>query len=526
MGEAELEKVEELIYALAEQERKENPVAGFVPNGKIAEFIRAVGEDEKKHTFVLAAGNGLGKTSGTIACMVNLMYGPQSEWFRGKRFVEWDYPKRAWYISEQATLKNVVCGVEETGRSEIRKWMPRGRYRFTKSGYDYFSQLTTDTEWSVSFMTFDMDKTQFESDTVGLVILDEPPPEELFNACVARLRQGGLIIMPMTPLYHSAWVKDRLVDNATEESGVYVLYGDIEDQCIEHGVRGILHHEHIMRMVNEYDDEERDARKSGQFMHLSGLVYKGLHAAKHRHEYALEHFNQKEYKIINVVDPHDAKPPACGWFAVDKYKNPWGVGEYPTLPEYPLFHQIKNFNLTTMEVCVRIKEFEQEAGWDPSQIIRVMDPNFGQKPIQAVGKTVKQVFRRCGKELKWPLNYSTRVNDDLSAGHRIVRDMLKIHPDFGVQFRIGMNCPNMWYGLTHYSRKHREGKRLDVDGMGEAVAEKYKDFADIVRYMGMFLRGPKGEESLDAKNAVPEYLQMYDHLYPPRKQGWRNPEAA
>lgn len=501
-----------------EMDRQANPLAYYEPNGKIEEVIKSIGGDEKKKIFLLSAANSLGKSAAAVVILGNIIWRSQSEWFKGERFEgKWTFPKKCWYISQSATLKDFVCGTDENAgaeNSEIRKWFPKGRYTFQKNGLDYFSRLTTDNHWTISFKTYDQDASQFESDKISVLIFDEPPPKDIYKACIARLSLGGIIIMAMTPLVNSAWVADELLPQATEDGTVFVLYADIEDNCKEHGIRGRLSHEQIMWLLSQYDEDEIEARAHGKFMHLSGLVFKGLRIEQHHPTIPNEQkFNQKDYRIIQVVDPHDAYPPFSQWYAVDKFLHIQAVDEYPRLSESggQYFHQIKGFNKTTKEVCQEFKRIEGENGWNGKEVLRVMDPNFGSQQKQVVGMKLYQFYAKCGREIEYPyLHYRINVNDSIEDGHALIREWLKPTPDGDVKFAITNRCPNLWYHFTHYTWKSRIGKRLELDGPGEVVAEKFKAGIDVTRYLLMFLRGPKAEE---IQQRPPEwYEEIYGRL--------------
>jgi phage terminase large subunit-like protein len=221
-----------------ERRRRANPLKYFIPNGAIESLVNAIGEHQAsgKFIFVLPAANSVGKSAAAIAILGAAMYGPPNEWFDFELFHNWPYPKKFWYISEQTTLKETICGIGEgadASTSEIRKWMPEGRYEFNKAGLEYFSHFVSDTGWTGSFKTFDQLPSKFESDKVGIIVLDEPPPEPIFNACLARLTLGGIIIMPMTPLFSAGWVADRLVNESNPNPHVYVLRADIEENCFD-----------------------------------------------------------------------------------------------------------------------------------------------------------------------------------------------------------------------------------------------------------------------------------------------------
>ena len=490
--------------------RRENPLKYYVPNGKIEEVINEVGDNLNKWIYILAAANKVGKTSGAINILGNIIFGPQSKWFDKERFRNWTHPKKFWYVSEHETLKNVVTGVDGVN-GEIIKWFPKGRYTLTKGGRDFYSSIVTDTGWTGTFMTYDQDISQFESDNCGLILLDEPPPRPIYSACLARLLfGGGIVLMPMTPLGASAWVFDDLIPRATPESHIYVLYADVESNCKLCGVRGQIDHENIQKIIGEYSDEERDARAHGTSTHLKGLVYKGIHPSTNRHNKPPHEFTQDKFLIYNVVDPHDARPPFIGWFAVDQWGVAWAIDEYPNEE----FHKIKSFNKTTLEVCTIIKKREQDNGWDGSKIQRVMDPNFGAQKQQTVGMTTRDYFDKCGKDIEWPLWYSLDVNDSLADGHRLVRDYFAISADGNTKMRIGENCPNLWYQATHYSYYERTGKALEIHGSGDRVAEKFKDGADVIRYFIQALRLPQIAPPRDEREWVQSFIK--DANEPPK----------
>ncbi len=515
----ELEDLRKIFEYQERIERLSNPAKFFEPNGEIEKVARAVGEMEHKKIFLLSAANSLGKTAFEIVCLANLIWRYeeiQNEYFSGLRYCgRWPYPKKFWYISDTATLKEFVCGTDEnvsTENSEVRKWFPRNRYTFTKNGLDYYSRLTTDNGWTGSFKTYEQAVSQFESDKIGVLIFDEPPPKDIFKACMARLTLGGIVIMGMTPLAKSAWVADDLLPQATEDGPVFVLYGDIEGNCKQDGIRGRLDHDYIHGfLAKQYDDDEREARLHGIFTHFSGLVFKGLRIELHHPVVPEEEkFNQKDYRIIQVVDPHDAYPPFSQWYAVDRLLHVQSVDEYPRVGESggQYFHQIKGFSKTTKEVCQEFRRIEQENGWDGSQILRVMDPNFGNSPKQTVGMKLHQFYAKCGREIGYPfLRYRVNVNDSLEAGHALIKEWLKPTPDGEVRFTITNRTPNLWYHFTHYTFKLRTGKRVEEDGQGEDVTQRFKAGIDVTRYLFMFLRGPKAEEM------APRKLEWYEEVY-------------
>lgn len=153
---------------------------------------------------------------------------------------------------------------------------------------------------------------------------DEPPRWDIFKATVARMRRGGIIFMTLTPLVHSAWIKDELVDKAKEKGVAYVT-ADVEANCKRHGVRGILEHKDIERMIAQYDEDEKLARIEGKFGHLIGLIFKMFD----RNIHVIEPFdiNHREFSVYHALDPHPRVEDAGLWLAVDKKGTKYVVDE-------------------------------------------------------------------------------------------------------------------------------------------------------------------------------------------------------
>jgi len=472
-----LSELEKSVESVLEQEREFNPAAFYEPNKEVEKFTQAVGEGSHK-VFILSAANGVGKSAAAVCVLRSIIWGPANEWFNGKMYKKWPYPKKFWYITEQTNLKDNIVGQSAGANVLFNQWLPKGRFTLMKGDYSYYSHFQSDNGWTGSFKTFDMSREKFESTTLGVVILDEPPPEPVFDACIARLRQGGILIIVMTPLSDSAWVFDRLVEKMDELAGrVFLVYADIEAACKQHGVRGHLEHEDIQVMMSLWKTEEIEARAHGKPTHLRGRVYKALHKELHvQRELDPHAFKQKEFRIFNVVDPHDARPPFVTWFAVDKLLNIRAIAEFPSELEYRAFEDIgSSWALTTKDVVERMKMFEASCGWHPEKIVRIMDPNFGAQKHSETGKKVSQIWREHGKALHWPMRFRTNVVDKLEPGHELVREWIKPNKDGHVRFKIGDNCTNLWRHMTRYAYAPREGKTAERHGPGEKVAEKYKD---------------------------------------------------
>ena len=288
----------------------QNPQKYFIPNGKVEQFIKLVGNNE---TFVclFSAANGVGKTAAGSAMLAHLLFGPSgNKYFDLPLFNDFPYPKRGRIVSDPTTVTQTLI-------PELKKWFPSDRYKPTKSGKNYEYNWRTDTGHKFEVMTYEQSTKEFESATLGWAWFDEPPPLAIFKATVARMRKGGIIFITATPLMGSAWMYDHIMTYKGDKQGQRdFVYADVEDNCIDHGIRGILKHEDIERMIAEYDEDDKQARIHGKFQHLTGIIFKNFD--RKVHIIKPFHITKKDFIVVEALDPHPRNPDAVMWVATDK----------------------------------------------------------------------------------------------------------------------------------------------------------------------------------------------------------------
>lgn len=491
----------------------------FIPNGSQEEAIRAFSQfsETGKRILISTAANGVGKTAMGVNIVGNIIFGPQSNWFGGPVFKSpWKFPKKIWYLSDSDSWQNKL-------QYEIPKWFPAGKYTFTKNGRKFNSHLEAQG-WVIDGKTYDQDVRQFESDDVGIIVYEEPPPRDIRKACVSRLRMGGYEIFLMTPLQHSAWIFDEIVNNKDLAKYLEVHYADVESNCIEHGIRGRLRHEDIVFMMDQWDEDEKQARAEGKPSHMKGLVYKGLHPDQHRHERPPNDFPMSEHDIYCVMDIHDRRPPAIVWFAVSVNGKKYAVQEYPNDP-HNLYHTIKSSSVTFDDISKIIRTTERLNGWDSNQVKRYLDPNYGVRRMGDMGITIQQYF---AMPEHGGLYFITNINDHQETGHQMVRNLLAVDKDGLPNLLIGDGLCNSWHQMQRYGRKEHASKREAVDGMSEKVGEKYKDFPDCFRYFSVVVQ-PCVRYGRRPAEAPPVQPNETDRIRKPAtawEVDWRNPNST
>lgn len=335
----------------AKSRQQENLAQKYTPNGKCEEFIRMVGANK---TFVnlFCAANGVGKSACGVNIVTNICFGIQNEWFNYPLFQKFPYLKRGRIISDPTTIKEKIV-------PELKKWFPSNRYKIhyetKKEGKQYESRWTTDTGFVFDIMSTEQDSKEFESTDIGWFWADEPVPHSIYIATIARLRLGGICFLTLTPLTYSAWIKDNIYDKRDGYNQDYVT-ADVEDNCKQHGTRGILDHPDIERMSAQYPEDEKEARLHGKFGHLLGLVHKGFDIKTH----VIEPFviNDKDYCVYMALDTHPRVPDAVLWMAIDEKGQKYICDE--------LFYKG-----TDIEITTRIKRKEDQ--W--RVLGRLIDPS-------------------------------------------------------------------------------------------------------------------------------------------------------
>lgn len=455
--------------------RKENErITFYQPNQPVEKLISLIAA--KKPVVIGSTANGLGKTSFVVNLIGNLIFGPQNKYFDHDTFKNWPFPKRIRYIT---TPKNV----EEIGpfHTEISKWWPKAKYQAIKSGRTFYSQYSANG-WVIDVMTYDQDPAQFEGPTLGLIITDEPPPKNLWATFASRLRLGGIILVMMTPLTEAAWFFEDVAPR--HESAV--VYGSMEDACIQHGKNGHLEHENIQKMIAEMDPEEREARAEGKAMYLRGLIFKTFD----RNVHVLKEDIRPPYGALvkQVVDPHSDKPFATIWSFED------GRGDTYIFDEWPNedFYKMHNCQLT-------IKDYKQiysdkEAGLNV--IKRIIDRHFADTASSVNKRTLRQELQSIGLNY-WP---SYKAEQEIDTGIERIRRSLAYDSSKPLsslnqpKLFINPSCKNTIRSLTKWSRDSKTGK----------VNDSFKDYCDTVRYLLM----DSHELSTDSA-PMPEYKKRW-----------------
>lgn len=428
----------------------------FTPNAKSEEFIKLVGT-ASDYPVIFSAANGVSKTASVVALMANLIWPGRNKWFNYPRFKDWKWPKRIRYITDPELVKD-----SGPFRQEILKWFPRAGWKAEKSGKQYYSQYMANG-WFIDILTTDQEVRQFEGGTFGLIVMDEPVPQSIYSACVGRLRLGGLLIVVMTPLTSAAWFYDQIVPTASDR----IVYADIEDACIDHGIRGHLKHDDIQKMISNWPPDEVEARAHGRAMYLRGLIFKTFDPKVH----VLKEDIKPPYgaQIKNVVDPHSDKPFASIWAFSDARGDTYIFDEWPNED----FYKMHNCQLTIQDYKKIFKD--KESGLTVAK--RIIDRHFADTMSASNKRTLRQELQSIGLNY-WP---SYKAEQEIETGIERIRRSLAYDTSKPLsslnqpKLYINPSCKNVIASLSKWARDPKTGD----------VQESFKDFCDVTRYLLM-----------------------------------------
>ena len=460
--EQQKEHAKERLRAIEEEELRRLRYEKFryyEPNGVVEDFVNAFASNDYFILF-LSAANGVGKTAAASNILANLMFETNNHWFRGKMFHDFPYLKRGRIITDSALVdKNIV--------NELKFWFPKGKYKTKKASKNYESQWETESGFVFDIMTYQQDPKEFEGVTLGWAWFDEPPPTAILKATIARMRKGGIIFITATPISGSAHLYDMFATGKLEvevvlregedpvkvERSVFHLTADVESACKDHGVRGHLSHEDIMRMVAEYPEDEMQARAYGKFAHLIGLVFKKFDRKVH----VIKPFNitEKDFVVYEYLDPHPRNEDAVLWMAVDRQGNKYVVDELYIHPE------------DTADLAFKIKQkasnYRIGGRWADPWI-------FNKDQHQHNDKNLDEKLTDEG------LTYLAAPKQRTAADKRIQTalnfNMVKDHMIKPPELYIFENCTRTIWEMEHYRWSEWKGKTGDEKNKKEKPVDK------------------------------------------------------
>lgn len=361
------------------------------------------------------------------------------------RIIVKDFPKGVGEVLEPALMRSIH---------------PRHVARAVRNSQGFISKLIGVKGSRLDIITHEMDPMSAEGWQGDWFHMDEPCPRELFVASLRGLiRRAGRWWLSCTPLTEP-WMYDEIYTNPKH----FCVNVDIRDN--PH-----LSQEQIQVFEDSLTEDEKEARIHGKFMHLSGLCYPEFEASVHVRPSTT--IIPPDWPRRLMVDPHDRRPFAMIWAAVDPLNRTWFYREWPL--EY--FHKMTTSRRSVQDYINLIREAEG------SEVIfrRLMDSRFGKQPkMQIEGRDMSDqpnlfdMFDEKG--MTFEPSYWTQSLGTSDPGHQAVKQKLRVSPlTEEPSLFVLENCKNLIYAFQH--------NVWDADK--EKQGQFAKDFLDLARFHEM-----------------------------------------
>lgn len=471
----------------------------MIPHGGQMKAIEAIGSGV--FIVLITAANGWGKTYWGANVIANICCSSKNPHFKKfKTFTDWPFPKLGRMVSSPDNISDNGAVTEA-----LERWLPgepgQGWDR-SKGGKNFYSVYKFSTGFSFKVLSVEQDVKEFESDTLGFIWFDEPPLYSQYQACIARMRKGGIVFITATPLSGCAWMKDFIADKADGINKAWIE-GDIEDNCIEHGVNGYLRHSDIKKMEDECDEDEKAARMHGKFMYLSGLVFKQFDRYIHvigqdqiKDMWPTDVYGDfNRWPSMNICDPHDRRSDVHIWAKITPNNDLIIYDEYPDWKfseEKSRRHSIKEtvIELHKKETGITVKESAVLMNGLQIVVRRIMDKRKGSQMQSGPALTTFDLYRHAGSEKGWNYNYEESPKVGLkNVDHKTVKEYLSWNKELELTIKnkprlyVIKDCTNTIYDFEHYLWDDFVGKARDSHDLKEVPKDMAKDHMDCMRWL-------------------------------------------
>jgi len=472
------------------------PHLKYQPNPAQYRWLQMIqkGLDEGKQKFGVFDGNSSGKTYWLVQLMHAIMCPAQSRnpWFNRPFIDNWKWGKNLRLVCKATDLTDQTGMVWQL----INAIWSMSDFETSKQDHGYVAMYKhKHTGFVVSVRTFDQPVEQHDDGgTYAAVFVNEPCPTYVWNAYPARLREGGFMLATATLVRESAFFKDDVMDNP---NAVFSM-GDLEGNCREHStlevthpmtkqpvtLRGTLEHANLENIIKNSPAHEREARKTGRPVHLSGAAFSVTPEV---------HFVTRDKSpTIGTnylfLDPHKRKPWCMIVGRVDAEGNRTVIDEWPRLSTEPwtiYAHKISNVDYGIGKYAAIIKELQQRHKVFES----IIDARFA-----ASHNTHEGFSMSLRNELAWNHQLYFQDGNTKVRGSEGGEDKLKeelyfdrskpvdFHNSPGL-YIVHEDCRNVCYQLTNVT--YHEKASPDAYGVSEKLDEDKYDFIRLLEYFVM-----------------------------------------
>lgn len=436
------EMLQELRAGLDKQAKRPNLYA-YRPHIKQRIFHKS-----QKYTRLYIGGNRSGKTTGGVV-----------------EDIFWAIGKHPFRKVPDTPIRGRVCavdftqGVEKIILPEFARWVPPS-FLINGSWEDSYSKsektLTLTNGSFIEFMSYDQDLEKFSGTSRHFVHYDEEPPKHIYNECQARLIDtDGSSWLTMTPLLGMTWIHKDL----------YIKGLDGDDPNIDVIIVDMMENPYVslpakLRYLATLDEDEREARKAGQFIQVGGLVYK--------------EFSKATHVVKPLIPPLDWE-----WYvSIDHgYNNPTAMLWHAVSPndEVITFSEHYKSEMTVKEHAAVFHARTALFGRAPDIVCG--DPAMHQRSGIS-GTSIIQEYSDHGVFIS-----TEGIPRDVSTGVNTMTQYLRLDPDNNSHWHITENCQNLIDEMLALHWKTWASKINEfANNKHEKIAKKNDHACDSTRY--------------------------------------------
>lgn len=486
---AEIEKQERALHQLLKQAGEADRFWTFKPHtGQLSEerwtFLRKwlkpedvpAKLDSQEDTFLSPAqiiatfgGNQVGKTTSLVVKTCIKVTGETPIALRGiypaAKLPKGKGPIYGRVYSPSASTINEVIVPKFMEWMPKKFWHPEGWERtYSKSDSTLRFYLKGKFIGQVRFFSYEQEVGKTQGASLSFVHFDEEPPYEFYKEALPRFAAMGRLDIEffMTPTNGLSWVKELILD---KQDGTNIACFKVASITNPYIAVDVL--DGILGGLDTY--EERKMRLLGEFVSLSGLIYKGESEWKAAvHLVDPFELDWGTYVVYRGLDVHLSKPTCCVELAVDPAGVKYVVGVY---------YEDTDTEKVKEALAKRAVERRYRLGW--TRYDKSLDYE-----IKALGGiNIIQKLKMPPNPIQ-PMFPSEKYDGSIEAGVDAIKQDLKPDKFTGKPTLYFFNTPEVWTLIRDIQALERDKARNeDQKGMRDKILEGRRDRHAALRYI-------------------------------------------
>lgn len=508
-----LRLLQDIEQELLTQARQPNAYA-YVPHPKQVLFHQLAAEYQER---LYVAGNRSGKS---YACVMEGIY-----------YLTHTHPYKVipgGQIRGRVVAVDFLNGVDKIILPLYKQLMPK-EYLIDGSWDASYSKerhvLTLKDGSFVEFMSQDQDLDKFAGTSRHFVHFDEECPKVIFDECKMRLLDtNGDWWISETPVEGMEWIYDDLYEPyfAALERGERPPIGLVQMATDENPY---LDQKAIARIFGTMDAESAAVRRAGEYLSISGALYKEFRDITHADQ-SWEEFqwDPQRMRLYLTGDHGINNPTAWLWIAADVKGG------------LTVIHEFYETGKTVAEIAAYIHAKNKELGAEPYLITGdpMMKQRTGFSTAQGTPMSILDEYAR------WGIHMSVdSIPRDKQVGINKILQYLKMNPKTGRPFfTVLRECHNTIRETKGAKRARYVNKKIAaLKNQPEGQREKDDHTTDAIRYLMTFMSDLTPEDydgtAQDKYEYVAELLDIgYGWMTPLQRRNeramgtWQRPEMS